>query len=65
MDLRGEKARFQSIGNAVNTAARMESLGQKYRIPISQTTEAALTEAARESWFMPIENFVTEKVKGQ
>jgi len=63
--LRGEKARFQLFGDTMNTAARMESTGQKNRVQISQTTAALLIGAGKEHWFVPREKLVTAKGKGQ
>ena len=48
--LRGEKSRFQLFGNTVNTAARMESSGQKNRIQVSQETADLITEAGKGHW---------------
>jgi class 3 adenylate cyclase len=63
--LRGEKARFQLFGDTMNTAARMESTGERNRVQISESTAALLREAGKEHWFYPRENLVTAKGKGQ
>jgi hypothetical protein len=63
--LRGEKSRFQLFGDTVNTAARMESLGIKSRIHISQETANLLVEAGKSRWVEPREELVTAKGKGQ
>lgn len=49
----------------MNTAARMESTGERNRVQISETTAKLLTEAGKEHWFFPRENLVTAKGKGQ
>lgn len=62
--LRGEKARFQLFGDTVNTAARMESNGQKGRIHVSQSTANLLKEGQYEEWVVPRENKIEAKGKG-
>ena len=62
--LRGEKARFQLFGDTVNTAARMESNGQKGRIHISESTAELLKAAGFSSWIVPREGRIEAKGKG-
>ncbi|KAG7341943.1 adenylate/guanylate cyclase with integral membrane sensor [Nitzschia inconspicua] len=62
--LMGERARFQLFGDTVNTAARMESTGNKGRIQLSQSTAQLLTVAGKGSWICPREDIVTAKGKG-
>ncbi|CAB9524999.1 Receptor-type guanylate cyclase gcy [Seminavis robusta] len=63
--LRAERARFQLFGDTVNTAARMESTGQRNRIQISQDTADLLTEGGRGHWVVPRTEVVDVKGKGQ
>lgn len=62
--LRGEKARFQLFGDTVNTAARMESNGEKGRIQVSEQTADLLMEAGKGSWIRPREDKIEAKGKG-
>ncbi|CAB9513648.1 Receptor-type guanylate cyclase gcy [Seminavis robusta] len=62
--LRGEKARFQLFGDTVNTAARMESNGQRNRIHASQETADILIGMGKEHWLDAREEFVHCKGKG-
>ena len=48
----------------VNTAARMESNGQKGRIQVSQQTADCLLEAGKGSWIKPREDKIEAKGKG-
>ncbi|GKY98676.1 hypothetical protein MPSEU_000823900 [Mayamaea pseudoterrestris] len=63
--LRGERARFQLFGDTVNTAARMESTGQRDRVQVSEATANLLIEAGKGSWVTPREDLVSAKGKGQ
>jgi class 3 adenylate cyclase len=62
--LRGEKSRFQLFGDTVNTAARMESLGAKNKIHISQATANILLKAEKGNWLKERESMVSAKGKG-
>lgn len=62
--LRGDRARFQLFGDTVNTASRMESLGVKDRIHISESTANLITKADKGHWISPREDAVEAKGKG-
>lgn len=62
--LRGDRARFQLFGDTVNTAARMESTGQRNKIQISETTAQILIEAGKDHWVKPRDDSVNAKGKG-
>eukprot|EP00934_Nitzschia_sp_Nitz4_P003041 Nitzschia sp. Nitz4//scaffold172_size47551//27808//31430//NITZ4_007145-RA/size47551-augustus-gene-0.38-mRNA-1//1//CDS//3329538762//3031//frame0 len=63
--LRGQKSRFQLFGDTVNTAARMESLGQKNRIHVSQSTADELIKRGKSHWVKPRKDMVEAKGKGK
>ena len=63
--LRGDKSRFQLFGDTVNTAARIESTGQRNRIHISQETATLLEEAGKGHWLQPRDDLVVAKGKGE
>ncbi|CAB9528061.1 Receptor-type guanylate cyclase gcy [Seminavis robusta] len=63
--LRGKKSRFQLFGDTVNTAARMESNGQKHCIHASQTTADILARMGKGHWLHPREEKITAKGKGE
>jgi class 3 adenylate cyclase len=63
--LRGEKSRFQLFGDTVNTAARMESTGEKDRIQASQSTADQLIAAGRGRWVKARDKMVQAKGKGE
>jgi len=62
--LRGDRARFQLFGDTVNTAARMETTGEKNRIQLSQETACLLQAAGRSHWCIQREEEVLAKGKG-
>eukprot|EP00980_Cylindrotheca_fusiformis_P017838 scaffold5650_cov121-Cylindrotheca_fusiformis.AAC.6 len=63
--LRGQRSRFQLFGDTMNTAARMESSGERSRIQISQATADMLTEAGLSRWTIPRSNKIYVKGKGE
>lgn len=62
--LRGDRARFQLFGDTVNTAARMESLGTKNKIQMSQSTYDLLVAGGKSSWATARPDQVKAKGKG-
>jgi len=62
--LRGEKTRFQLFGDTMNTAARIESTGERNRIHLSQQTAAHLIHAGKPGWVVERETLVSAKGKG-
>jgi len=63
--LRGEKSRFQLFGDTMNTAARMESNGQRDMVHISQATADLLEKAGKGHWVTPREDVIVAKGKGE
>ena len=63
--LRGEKSRFQLFGDTVNTAARLESTGERKRIQISEETASLIKQAGKENWIKPRKEPVVAKGKGE
>lgn len=62
--LRGEKSRFQLFGDAVNTAARMESNGMPGRIHCSQSTATYLINGGKSDWLAERDEMIEVKGKG-
>jgi len=63
--LRGERARFQLFGDTMNTAARIESNGQRDRIHLSEQTASELVKHGKESWVVPRQDVIEAKGKGK
>lgn len=63
--LRGEKARFQLFGDTMNTAARMESNGERNRIHVSEATAEMLCDAGKNKWVQPRLGKIVAKGKGE
>jgi class 3 adenylate cyclase len=63
--LRGEKSRFQLFGDTVNTAARVESTGQRGKIHLSHETAELLHQAGKQNWLKKRDETVVAKGKGE
>ena len=62
--IRGDKSRFQIFGDTVNTAARMESNGEKSKIHVSSSTAKELIRLGRASILVEREERIFAKGKG-
>lgn len=62
--LRGDKSRFQLFGDTMNTAARIESTGEKNKIHVSSETASDLIAQGKRHWLEEREGNVHAKGKG-
>eukprot|EP00980_Cylindrotheca_fusiformis_P027394 scaffold20324_cov86-Cylindrotheca_fusiformis.AAC.2 len=63
--LRGERCRFQLFGDTMNTAACMESGGERNRIQMSPVTADLLAKAGFSKWVVPRSHKIFVKGKGE
>ena len=63
--LRGDKSRFQLFGDTVNTAARVESTGQRNKVHLSHDTAELLLAAGKPHWIKKRAEMVNAKGKGE
>ena len=63
--MRGEKSRFQLFGDTVNTAARIESTGERAKIHLSEDTADLIIAAGKGHWVTARKGKVSAKGKGQ
>jgi hypothetical protein len=63
--LRGEKSRFQLFGDTVNTAARIESTGERDKIHLSSESAEQLKTFGKGHWIKQREALVQAKGKGE
>lgn len=63
--LRGDRARFQLFGDAMNTCSRIESTSQPGAIHLSKETAECLIKAGRGSWLIKRSDLVEAKGKGK
>ena len=63
--LRGERARFQLFGDAVNTAEILERTSRRSGIHISESTATELRKFGKGRWILPRSDKVAIKGKGE
>lgn len=63
--LRGDKSRFQLFGDTVNTAARIETTGQRDKIHLSQETAELVNQAGKTNWMIRRNDTIVAKGKGE
>jgi class 3 adenylate cyclase len=63
--LRGDNARFQLFGDAMNTASRIESTGERQRVHISKQTADLLIGVGKKHWVKPRDEKIVAKGLGE
>jgi hypothetical protein len=63
--LRGERARFQLLGDTMNVASRMQSTGKVPQIQASKETAQLALQAGKSDWVEQRDELVGVKGKGQ
>jgi len=63
--IRGQKARFQLFGDAVNTCSRIETTGKPGEIHLSSATAALLEASGKAHWIVVNNDCVVAKGKGE